>query len=144
MSKKSFFLKLTPVWLFFSLSLPWLQLFFSNKISIDQFATRESIALLLVTALTIKYRAGMTAKWRRVIQISAITVFSVICNLEFFMFMCQYTSFNESFFLHLNFYEVYSGFPAFYRLAFIAMAYTGLAIAVSVIPLPPLPIKRVA
>ena len=138
---KNIILKGVPAWLFISLALPWLQLYFTGRFSSTQFLARLFPAMLLVLALTLTTGMIKKKKWSIILQTVVIGIYAIISNLEYFMFCCQNESFNDSFFIHLSYYEISNGFSSFSGIAIYAIFYFLISVALSFVPLNVLPRK---
>ena len=121
---------------------PWLQLWLINHISLSQCLSRIFLALLLVISLTITASVIKSRKLAIALQLLVVGTYSLICNMEFFMFYCQGESFNDSFFIHFKLYEVSTGYTSYLGLGLNAAFYFATTLALSFFPFNVLELKR--
>ena len=134
--------KLAPPGVAILMICTWLQLWLTDHISLSQCLSRIFLALLLVASITLTACAIKNRKLVIALQLLVFATYTLICNMEFFMFYCQGESFNDSFFMHFKIYEVQTGYSSYLGLGINAAFYFVATLALAFFPFKVLEIKK--
>lgn len=121
--RQSFIYRLIPAFLILIAIYPWLHAMITDFIKPEEMLWRVSLPpmLVLIFLFMVKYSGGD----RKITWVSGVMLyfFLLISMLDFFMFIIQGQTFNDSFFYHLSWFDVSLGISKYKEAATSSISY---------------------